>query len=237
MYFTGSFLTFAAMKRTLILILGIVFVLTACSEEGKKESGQHEEARQYSILKDEVEFKWIAYKTSEKIAVPGTFEKINITLQNSEGDIPTLLKGVSFEIDGTSINSNNPERDAKLRQAFVGNWTDSLISGNIQEAAGNGSSGKGTFVLKWNGLEKDLEFTYTIKNDSLFISSEIQMPAWNARSAADSLNAVCKEVHTGKDGKSVLWDNVALKISVPLHQTTAQNIQEATEVLQKTVGK
>ncbi len=225
------------MKRIGSLIIILALFLAACSKNQQEQTGQVSAKKAYSVSPEEVEFKWIAYKTSDKIAVPGTFEKINITLGTSEGSLSEILQSVSFEIDGTSINSNDPERDAKLRTFFVGNWTDSLITGKIKETSLQKNAGKGTFLLKWNGLKKDLDFTFNLKNDTLFLFSSIQMPEWNAGEAAKALNTECKEVHTGKDGKSVLWDEVSLEISVPLHPSTTQEVQESAEAIEKAIGK
>ena len=223
------------MKKLVILLTALL--LFACNNTQKEAQNESASETTYSVDRTSVKFKWIAYKTSDKIAVPGTFD--NIKTEVSEGkDIPALLSSVSFTIDGTSINSGNPERDEKLRKFFVGNWTNSIITGSIESVSGDNEKGQGKFKLNWNGLSKTLDFNYTVNNDTLKVISEIIMPDWNAGDAAKALNDACKNVHTGKDGKSVLWDNVMITIKAPVKKqnSTIEDLKEGTEAV-KTIMK
>ena len=229
--------TFVSMKKTLIILLTLIII--SCGPNDKKDQAEEKktESVKYSVDPKNVEFKWIAYKTSDKIPVPGTFDKIEINVAQGV-DIPSLLLTTSFKIDGTTINSGNPERDEKLRKFFVANWSDSLISGTIETVTGNNKEGQGKFKLEWNGLVNNLSFTYIVNNDTIQIISEISMKDWNAGDAAKALNEACKNVHIGSDGKSVLWDIVMIRIKAPLQKISSeqQNLKEGTEAV-KTIMK
>ena len=58
-----------------------------------------------------------------------------------------------------------------------------------------------------------LEYTKTAENRITF-NGVMQLEDWNALDAVASINEACKELHTGKDGVSKTWSEVAVQAEV-----------------------
>ena len=60
---------------------------------------------------------WTAYKFTEKAPVSGTFNTVKIS-EMKTGDTYSIFAGVTGEIEGASVESNNPARNA-IAAAFL----------------------------------------------------------------------------------------------------------------------
>ena len=100
-----SFITFALL---------CCIALVSCKKEVKKESAQ------FSIESKTITVKWIGYKTTDKVAVKGQFKEINITNIKSGVTALEALNGAEFSIPISSLFTDEPVRDSKLKQLFFG---------------------------------------------------------------------------------------------------------------------
>jgi hypothetical protein len=71
----------------------------------------------------------------------------------------------------------------------------------------------GTAKITMNGETKDVPFTYTIVDKTFSMKATMDINNWNAGAALASLNKVCEVLHTGADGVSKTWSEVALNIT------------------------
>lgn len=183
------------MQKLMIALLAASF-LTACSSssENGEDSEMAEttsEATAYSFDTENTTLTWTAFKTPEKVGVPGTFDDITID-------------GNSFVINTYSVNSGVADRDLKIKEFFFGNLSDSLITGNYGTAA----DGKIPVTLKMNGIEKTFDFDLLETDSTTVVSGTIDIISdFSGNAALEGIHEACKELHMGKT-----WSDVTLSV-------------------------
>ena len=198
------------MKKLLlcIAVVTLVFTVSSCKKKSSKKAPVE---KGFTVDANKTDINWTAFKTTEKLPVKGKFTKLNITNTNSGTTFREALNGVEFSIPVSSVFSNNPDRDNKLKTLFFGVMKDAeLLSGKIYMT--NDISGYVDFSM--NGIVEKLHFSYTTSPTSIEIKTIMNTDTWQAQSAIASLNKACFELHKGADGVSKTWSDVAIDISV-----------------------
>ena len=208
--------------RNIFLPLAVfaAFTITSCGENktSEKTTEQKDAICFYAYDKaSETQVKWTAFKTSEKIAVGGQFDQVNVTAGKKSTKITDLLETIKFNIPTASTNTANEDRDKKIINSFFGamNSTD-LILGQVKSAEGNNKTGSCTFYITLNNVEKEIVLNYTVEGSILKLIGEIDLVDFGAEKAITSLNKVCEALHTGADGISKTWNTVELSIETKL---------------------
>jgi len=118
---------------TTLLILTLTFQFSSCKTEEKKKTVKKEVATAaFSLDKANNSINWVAYKTTDKIAVKGEFKKVNITKNGNGNTAKDAINNAEFSIPVSSIFSNLDDRDYKLRKFFFGVMDNtSLVSGKL----------------------------------------------------------------------------------------------------------
>lgn len=200
---------------TFILIITLGLQLDAC----KKETKQTEEAEKETVafLPDEEgsSLQWTAYKTSDKVPVKGTFKEVRITGSNKGADAAGAIDGMSFEIPVSSIFTNDTIRDGKLQKFFFAVMENSMT---LKGKFSVGSEGSGNLNISMNGMSKELPFQFEVEQDTIHLNASMDLNDWGAQKALESLNEACKVLHTGPDGVSKTWDEVALNAKIHVIQ-------------------
>ena len=194
------------------LAITILFTAISCSTSTKstdEESTEGIEACVYQHINESLDFKWTAFKFTNKTGVPGTFEEITVTSAEDATSLEELLESVKFTINTKSVNSNEPVRDAKISQFFFGTManTDEII-GKIVDIEGE----KAIINLTINEFTMDLPATITVNGDTVNLSATVDFKEFGGEEAVTMLNQVCSEKHTGEDGKSIFWDVVDINV-------------------------
>jgi hypothetical protein len=180
------------MQKLLLAFLAAAF-LTSCSSssENNEETEMVSEATAYSFDTNNTKLTWTAFKTPDKVGVPGTFDDISID-------------GNSFVINTYSVNSGVPDRDMKIKEFFFGNLSDSLITGSY----GTAVDGKMPVTLKMNGVEKTFDFELAETDSTTVISGTIDIISdFSGNAALEGIHEACKELHMGKT-----WSDVTLSV-------------------------
>ena len=73
---------------------------------------------------------------------------------------------------------------------------------------------KGNLALTMNGLTKDLPFSYEMSRDTILINTKMDLNIWQTQAALESLHQACLALHTGPDGVSKTWDEVAISAKI-----------------------
>ncbi len=216
------------MDKFKVLLTGLFCVgllLMGCGEKKEQEKSEAvppvpEEVKTcvYELNQDDTKLTWVSFKLTEKIAVKGSFDSIQVNGIKSAETLLGALGSLSFQINGGSANSDNAERDKKLSEKYFGIMQGGLtISGNVKEVLENGSV---VVSIAMNGVEKDLPLSVTVESDTtLLLKGSMDTDHWNMGASLNSLNKVCKLLHTGKDGISKLWPNVDIIIKAAFKKT------------------
>lgn len=206
------------MNKRLIAIGFAAMLLTACGggEETTEEEGAADEttaACTYSYDSEATVLTWTAFKLTERVGVNGSFDQINVTANDGAENMFDVLNGATFEIPVSSLNSQDPERDPKLKKHFFGNMVETeSITGSIIEL--NESSGK--IKIKMNGNEIEYEGDVTVEGETITWEQAIDIIEFQAQASMDSIAVHCAEKHTGTDGVNKFWPDVNIAVKTTL---------------------
>lgn len=199
------------MKFGIIGTLCLSLVLTSCGGGHQEESEEKsEETCLYSVNQESFELAWIAFKTTVKVPVGGSFDQVKIVGDQAEDKVGAL-NGVEFEIATSTVNSQNEERDAKISEHFFGTFETPVITGKV--TAVDADNGKATVMITMHGISYDVEGDLTITEDDFTFNASIDVMNWNGMAAVNALNEVCFDLHKGEDGESKLWSEVAVSFN------------------------
>ncbi|CAM3478132.1 hypothetical protein [Zobellia roscoffensis] len=211
------------MKKIKLIALGLLLVGAFSCKDAKKESTEQSTEAQavtetYSLVQDSTKVSFTAYKTSDKLPVGGQFKKINITKAGEGGSAIEALNGTEFSIPVSSLFTNDATgtRDPKILEFFFGAMDNTeLISGVFKVAADNSCS----IDVTLNGNTENIALTHKIVSDNaLTFDGVMNLENWDALDAVASINKACEALHTGKDGVSKTWSEVAVHAEVLLQK-------------------
>lgn len=196
----------------LTLIVTLLTVISCGSPESEKAASPGKKC-QYSYNAGTTMLEWTAFKFTEKTAVKGTFSTINVSAGGVMDDAKELIESLSFSIQTSSVETQNPDRNAKIAKRFFGTIGTETISGEVKKLSRNG---KAVIAITMNKVTKEVEGEYLLEDGYFTWNATIDVTDWNAIPGIDALNAICKDLHTGADGKSKLWSEVGLSFSTEL---------------------
>jgi polyisoprenoid-binding protein YceI len=206
------------MKKSILTFGLLSAILISCNntETPKTEVVETVEVCTYKYSADSTVIGWTAFKFTEKKGVSGVFDQSEVLIANTSEDMLQTLAGASFTIPVSSINSQNPVRDTKLKNSFFGVMESTeIISGIVKSI----SDSEALVEITMNGVSKDYTGTVTTDGLKVSFSTTINMTDFEAQYAVDSLNIVCSDVHTGADGISKLWSEVDINVETILVKT------------------
>lgn len=202
------------MKRLFIIsVLTVSLGFIACKSEAKKEKTETKVEKSeaaFIVAKAKNDIKFTAYKTTEKIGVGGEFTSVNVLSGGEGNSVKEAINNTRFSIPVNSLATKDSSRDYKIRKFFFGVMANTnLLSGKLSIT----DDTTGVASITMNGETKDVPFTYTITDRIFNMKATIDVNNWNASAALASLNKVCEALHTGSDGVSKTWSEVALNIT------------------------
>lgn len=201
------------MKKVFILLLTISICInfTSCKSDKKVEKTPSlKKAAAFSLKNAENTINFTAYKFTDKAPVGGAFKKVDITAGGDGNTIKEAINNTAFSIPVSSIFTKDSSRDFKIKKYFFGVMSNTkLLSGKLMIE--NDSIGSAT--IKMNGVSGKLPFKYTIVNNTFTMSATMNIEEWKALDALASLNKICEALHTGTDGVSKTWSDVAINIT------------------------
>ena len=211
------------MKNLKLVALSFMFIASlGCKESKKSDENQAKEPetseKTFSLVKDSTKVKFTAYKTTDKIAVGGEFKTVNIT-NISDGDTPlAVLNGAKFSIPVSSLFTNDitKTRDPKILEFFFNVMNEpEFISGVFKVASDNTNTCSIDVTL--NGNTENIPLEYAATNDTnLSFDGVMHLEKWDAMEALATLHKACELLHTGADGVSKTWSEVAVHADILL---------------------
>ncbi|WP_299317889.1 YceI family protein [uncultured Maribacter sp.] len=207
-------------KIALTFASALLIVFASCkdakkSEESKSVEATSEATEMFSLVQDSTKVSFTAYKTTDKVPVGGMFKKINFTKTNSGATAMEALNGTEFSIPVSSLFTNDPTgtRDPKLLEFFFGVLKDTELISGVFKVEGDKSS----IDVTLNGDTQNIPLAYEMNgDDKITFTGTMDLANWNAMDAVASINKACEILHTGKDGVSKTWSEVAVKAEVLL---------------------
>lgn len=164
----------------------------------------------YTYDSTATEFAWTSYKFNDKKPVGGTFDVIDITSDGSSDNPIALIESMKFSMKTASVQSANEERDGKIANLFFGTLNTPSIDGSVKKLK---DDGKAIIEVTMNGVKADIEGDYTFEDGKFSFNTSVDVSIWNALIGIKTLNDACYDLHTGDDGVSKLWSEVALSFS------------------------
>lgn len=202
------------MKKIVVFVFTVALLATSCKKEEKQETPVEEIKTEaisgLKIIADSTKVGWTAYKTTDKVAVGGSFKEIELK-DTQAGDTPeAILEGASFSIPVSSLFTNNEDRDNKLKTIFFAALKNTeMIGGTF-----NFRDGKCFLTVTLNDVTKQMEVPYTYENKKFALSSSINLDDFGGQTAIAAINKACYELHKGADGVSKTWSDIAINGSV-----------------------
>lgn len=207
-------------------LIVLMLIMVACSNKDKKssyskqtnETKETKETKEvkkistaaFTLERAKNDISFTAYKFTEKFPVKGYFKKVNIISGGEGVSVKEAIHNTEFEVPVSSLHTLDKSRDYKIRKFFFD------VMMNTKSLAGKFSitdDSNGVVSLTMNGETQDIPFTYTIDGRTFNMKAVMDVNNWKAGKALASLNKICKDLHTGSDGVSKTWSEVALDIS------------------------
>lgn len=201
---------------TITILALSTLILWSCSGNSSEEKPVEEETAVscfYKYNPGSTTLEWESYKFTEKKGVKGTFKDMTVEGTLESDDPVALLSSLSIKINTGSVETQDEGRNAKIVEHFFGTIKTPEITGKVKSL---GEDGKATFSFVMGGMTKDVVGDYTWENNVFTYDAVIDVANWNATIGIDALNKICKDLHTGTDGKSKLWSEVRIAFSTTL---------------------
>lgn len=210
--------------KKLLFSAAIAATMIGCSSPESKSEAQTAENKSeaatvdtencpYVLANNGLEVHWTAYKTSEKIGVNGRFEDIMAEGMDANAEPIMVFQHAKVIIPIAGLNSDNEIRDPKIKDSFFGSLGINELIGKVRTIEPTTeTNGKITLSVMFNQIENPVVGEYTVEGNEITAKFDINVEEWNAASGITELNKVCEDLHTGADGKSVLWPDVTVTI-------------------------
>ncbi|MBP5778666.1 MAG: YceI family protein, partial [Campylobacter sp.] len=202
---------------------------TVVSEEPKAETPVNDEPKAQASQEGGIaidpsgaRINFLSYKMQSKAKVPetggpATFKNVEFNFANTNGSVAEILTNSTAKIDLTSIDTNkNPIRDNNVKNKFFAHLASQEVSGKITGVKGDDASGDITLSLNFNGVEKEVELKYEVKDGKLTATGEIDLVEGNLFNTAEAFekfatDPVIQGLHAKKS-----WSNVTIGFEVPV---------------------
>ena len=209
--------------KYLTCLIGLLSFSSCHTSEEKKaittETNTAKNEYVYSIDTSGVSMVWTAYKFTNKIGVPGTFNNYSLIKKKESGSVAEVLNDLKLTIPTASVDSKNPIRDFKLDTYFFKAFNTPTLKGTILNAQDN----EGFIKLQMNKMARKIPYTYALQNDTVVLFTHLDLNLWNGEEALAGLNEECYELHKGTDGISKLWPDVDVKVKLPVFKSKKIN--------------
>lgn len=172
----------------------------------------------YSIDTKTFKIGWTGFKYTEKVGVSEYFDVASLTLvENSvinQAEQYKLLQNASIKVTAEYTSGVLNLRDANLMESFFGVLETKVITGKVISV--DPSTSTGVLSLNFNNVEAKVTFKYSIIDNEFKVNSRINLKDFNAMAALNALAEKCKGFHTGSDGLSITWPDVAIYASAKI---------------------
>ena len=203
--------------RSLVSVFIALLLLASCGPKKQDKKEKSTVSCTYSYDDSSSVLEWTAFKFTDKTPVKGGFNEITFKSGKATSEKPEeIIKSLSVVIQTSSVETQNEERNGKIMRLFFGAMQNQEITGKFSKLS---EDGKAVLVLTMNAIEKEVNGTYQLIDGTFTFNGTMDVANWKGLDGINALNKACKDLHTGKDGKSKLWSEVALNFSTTLKST------------------
>ncbi len=156
---------------------------------------------------------WKAFKTPEKVGVGGSFDNVVLKAPSVGASAHNVLKGASVTIVPASVNTKNPERDAKLVASFFDLLAGDTITAKVVDVKNDSLD----VAITLNGVTKTVAMHYRLQEQEIYADGVIDLLDFSASKALASINQACYELHKGKT-----WSDVEIGFYMTLSRGACQ---------------
>ena len=206
------------MKKLLLIVL--IFSGWSCqqtSHTNPRKTTETETIRnqknEWQLNEDASTIYWTGYKTTDKIPVTGSFQKFKLTGIKTSPDLLKTIENARIHILVNSIFSNEEIRDKKLvKYLFETMVGTEGIDARIEKIDKNNKTAQVNIYM--NNIEKIIPMqiqTDEEKGKIILLGKINLIDDFKAEYSLNALHQACYDLHTGKDGISKTWPEVAVK--------------------------
>lgn len=159
-----------------------------------------------------------SFKMPNKMKVPeiggyATFKNAEFNFLNTSGTVSEILANATVKIDLNSVDTQkNQIRDNNIKTNFFTHLTNQEANAKILSVNGDKDSGKIILLATLNGVDKEIELKYEIKEGKITAMGEIDLTTdFNAKEAFDKFanNPVIAGLHGKKS-----WPNINIGFEI-----------------------
>lgn len=166
----------------------------------------------YEYDPSQTSLEWTAFKFTEKTGVKGKFDSIRVVGKTKDKSKFGVASKMLFQIDSSSVNSANPDRDAKIKKFFFGSVKgNQKITGRFTQIS-SGETGTATLQLQFGKTKTSIPVNFVWKEDTVEVVGTVDVASLGLTQGLAKLNAECNDLHKGADGVSKLWPTVDVKV-------------------------
>ena len=156
----------------------VAILMTSCgSSDDTVENTELVQECYYTYNPVNTTLTWTAFKFNEKTPVSGTFNEVNIDGAEVLSNPVELIEKLSFSIPVSSLNTQNPERDEKIKNLFFNVLQNTnMLTGNVVSL----KEGKAQIKLKMNDVERVVEGIYTLEENNFVFEATLDLTDFNA---------------------------------------------------------
>lgn len=208
------------MYKLFIPYIAFGVLLTGCAQsstdktaDNTGDTAQAKTSVLYQINTSDVTVKWTAFKFTARTGVSGTLDSVVVSYGEPQQKIADALRNIKIFLPISGINSQNPDRDGKIKERLFGTLNISGITARAVGVNGDEKSGALEVAIEMNGVTKSAIFNYMIEGNRAQLKGSINLADWNLLPGVEALNKVCYDLHKGADGVSKLWTDVDFEIT------------------------
>ncbi len=217
--------------KKIILSIATISILASCGGEQKPTVKEVKTPKTETTVKKEVvtvckkgfdkkatKIGFGGFKTTQKVEVKGYFPKFMIDSTSVADSPEEIFSNASITIPVDYIETNNIGRNRRIREEYFGNMEATQnITGKILNF--NKDSNQVKIELTINSVSNEVDFDYTVLEDTLSINGTIDILDFDASSALNAINKACEVLHKGADGISKTWSEANIYISTVIKET------------------
>lgn len=158
-------------------------------------------------LNGDLGVKWTGFKTAGKVGVPGTFKKIDLSIEKND-NLSAFLKSAKVTIDALSLDSKLPFRDKNITSTVFSLASAKTIKGTISSV----DEAKKSLVLDltMNEVTKPVNMTYEVADGKIVAKGSIEILDFALKDSFAAFAKKCGALHAGKS-----YSDVAIEFTLP----------------------